>query len=123
MKLYTKEHEWIEISGDTARFGITEYAVEQLGDITFIDLPETGASFKQNEVCCTIESVKAASDIYMPLSGEITEVNEELEDEPEKINESPLDEGWIGEIKLSQPDEKDRLLSEDQYKALIQEID
>jgi glycine cleavage system H protein len=94
MRFFTSEHEWIDVESDTALFGITEYAVEQLGDITFVEMPEIGSTFNQNDVVCTIESVKAASDIYMPVSGEILEVNSKLDDEPELVNSSP-EKDWL----------------------------
>lgn len=123
MKLYTKEHEWIDVNGDDGRFGITEYAVEQLGDVTFIDLPEVGESFNQNDILCSVESVKAASDIFMPVSGEIVEVNENLDDEPELLNNSPEEEGWIALIKISKPSEKDELMNEEEYLAFVKGLD
>lgn len=123
MKLYTKEHEWIESAGDEVIFGITQYAVGQLGDITFVELPEVGETFNQHDVLCSIESVKAASDIYMPLSGTINEVNEDLDDEPEKINNSPEEDGWIAKISISDPKEKEPLMDEDEYKAFIEGLE
>ncbi len=120
---YSKEHEWVKIDGDTGTIGITEYAVEQLGDITYIEIPEEGDEITQDEVFSTIESVKAASDIFAPLSGTITKVNEALEDEPEIINENPLEKGWIAQIKIKDPSEKDNLLNEQEYKNFLKELE
>ncbi|MGM0610539.1 MAG: glycine cleavage system protein GcvH [Thermodesulfobacteriota bacterium] len=99
---YTKSHEWIKIEGSQATMGITQFAQEQLGDITFIDLPEIGQQVTVGDEIGSVESVKAASEIYAPMNGEIVEVNENLEDEPEKINEDPYGAGWIAKIKFTE---------------------
>ena len=99
---YTKSHEWIKVEGGQATVGITHFAQEQLGDITFIDLPEKGQQITVGDEIGSVESVKAASEIYAPMNGEIVEVNENLEDEPEKINEDPYGEGWIVKIKFTE---------------------
>ena len=119
--LYTKEHEWVSFDGDNVTVGITDYAQGELGDIVFVELPQVGDSVTQDESFGTIEAVKAVSDLYSPVSGEVTEVNEALEDAPEIINNSPYEEGWMIKIKLSDPSEKDNLLSADDYKKLIAE--
>ena len=116
---YSKEHEWVRVEGESATVGISEHAVSELGDITFVELPEIGNTVSKDESVAFIESVKAASDVYTPVSGEITEVNERLEDEPEIINASPLDEGWIYKIKVSDSSELDSLMDEEAYKAYI----
>jgi len=119
--LYTKEHEWAEIDGDVATIGITDYAQGELGDIVFVELPQVGDSVHQGDSFGTIEAVKAVSDLYAPLSGEVVEVNEELADAPEVINQSPYEDGWMLKIKLSDPSEKGGMLSADDYKKLIAE--
>ena len=116
---YTKEHEWIKVDGDVATIGITDYAQGELGDIVFIELPNVGDQTKHMESFGTIEAVKAVSDIFAPVSGEITEVNEKLADEPEIINKDPYGEGWMVKIKLSDTAELDNLLTADLYKELI----
>jgi len=116
---YSKEHEWVRVDGDSATVGISEHAVSELGDITFVELPEVGNTVSKDDSVAFIESVKAASDVYTPISGEITEVNERLEDEPEIINASPLDEGWIYKMKVSDSSELDTLMDEEAYKAYI----
>jgi glycine cleavage system H protein len=117
--LFSKDHEWLKIEGTTGTMGISVYAVKQLGDITFVELPKTGAVKKQGDVLCSIESVKAASDIYMPISGKITGVNTALEDTPEIINESPEEKGWIAKFEITAMDEKSNLMSKEQYDAYI----
>ncbi|MFC1482842.1 glycine cleavage system protein GcvH [Candidatus Margulisiibacteriota bacterium] len=123
MEMYfTKNHEWIKVDGDKVVMGLTTYAVEQLGDITFIELPEIDAETKQNNVLCSIESVKAASDIYAPISGVVTDVNSELENMPEVINKSPEENGWICKLKMVNTDEVGSILTKDQYNDLLKEI-
>lgn len=118
---YTKSHEWIKVDGDHAIVGITEHAQEELGDITFVELPEVGESVEQGEECAEIESVKAASEIFAPVSGTIAEVNEELEDTPETVNSSPFEKGWI--FKLKEFDEKqlDELLDAAAYEKVMED--
>ena len=116
---YTKDHEWVSIDGDIATVGVTEFAQSELGDIVFVELDTEGDTMDQNEVFGTIEAVKTVSDLFMPLSGEITEVNSGLEDAPESVNESPYENGWMIKIKLSDTSELDGLLDEAAYKALI----
>ncbi|MCT4657389.1 MAG: glycine cleavage system protein GcvH [Cohaesibacter sp.] len=116
---YSEDHEWIRVEGDTATIGITNHAAEQLGDVVFIDLQEAGTEFEASDEIGVIESVKAASEIYAPLSGEIIEANAILEDEPGKINESAESEAWIYKVKLANSDELEKLMDAEAYKALI----
>ena len=116
---YTKEHEWISIEGDIATVGITEFAQGELGDIVFVEIETEGETLDQDEVFGTIEAVKTVSDLFMPLSGEITEINTGLEDAPESVNESPYDKGWMVKIKLSDPSEVEGLMDSAAYKELI----
>ncbi|HVD34718.1 MAG TPA: glycine cleavage system protein GcvH [Rubrobacter sp.] len=115
---YTKSHEWVRIEGDTATIGITDHAQEELGDVVFVELPDEGATFDAGESFGTVESVKAVSDLYTPVGGEIVEVNSALEDAPENINEDPYGEGWI--VKLRTSDEAD-LLSPEEYEKVVAE--
>ncbi|HXH64279.1 MAG TPA: glycine cleavage system protein GcvH [Mariprofundaceae bacterium] len=101
---YTKDHEWVRIEGDTATFGITDHAQEALGDIVFVELPEAGRSVAREEGFAVVESVKAVSDVYAPMAGEVVEANDGLESAPEKINTDPYGEGWIARVKLSDTD-------------------
>ena len=112
---YTEDHEWIALEGDVAVVGITHHAQDALGDVVFVDLPEVGKSFAQKEVAGVVESVKAAADVYMPVSGEITEVNEDLRNDPSLANTDPLGKGWFFKVRLSQPSEVDALLDETAY--------
>jgi len=116
---FTKEHEWVEKSDQIIIVGITEFAQDQLGDIVSIELPKIASSFKQNDVMVIIDSVKASSDIYCPVDGEIIEINEKLLEHPELINQSPYEEGWIVKIKPSNPEQIDSLLSKEQYDKLV----
>ncbi len=118
-KKFTKEHEWVEKSDQSIIVGITEFAQDQLGDIVSIELPQVSSSFKQNDVMVIIDSVKASSDIYCPMDGEIIEINEKLLEHPELINQSPYEEGWIVKIKPSNPEQIDSLLSKEQYDELV----
>lgn len=113
---YTEDHEWIRVEGDTAVVGITHHAQDALGDVVFVDLPETGKSFAQKEVAGVVESVKAAADVYMPVTGEITEVNEDLRSDPSLANSDPLGKGWFFKVRLANPAEVDALLDETAYK-------
>jgi glycine cleavage system H protein len=116
---FTKEHEWIRIDGLNGTVGITSYAVEQLGDITFVELPRPGRDAKQGEVLCTIESVKAASDIYAPVSGKVIVVNDQVESGPEIVNQSPEEEGWLVRIELIDPGELKSLMTLEQYREYL----
>jgi glycine cleavage system H protein len=115
---YTESHEWVRMEGDTATIGITDYAQDELGDVVFIELPEEGDAFGAGESFGTVESVKAVSDLYTPVSGEVVEVNSALEDAPENINEDPYGEGWI--VRLRTTDEAD-LLSPEEYEKVVEE--
>lgn len=115
---YSKEHEWAAIEGDLVKIGITDYAQDQLGDIVFVELPEPGSSFELGEEFGTLESVKAVSEIYLPMSGEIVAVNEELADSPELLNEDPY-ANWIVEIRPTDIDQYDEMLSRDDYLEML----
>ena len=115
---YTKDHEWIELEGDRGRVGITDYAQQQLGDVVYVDLPEVGAKLKQGQSFGTIESVKAVSELYSPVSGEVAEVNTALKDKPEMTNKDPH-ATWMVVLKLTNPGEVGALLDATQYQALI----
>ena len=115
---YTKSHEWVRTEGDTATIGITDHAQDELGDVVFVELPEMGATFDAGDSFGTVESVKAVSDLYTPVGGEVVEVNETLNDQPEKINEDPYGEGWI--VKLFASGEGD-LLSASDYEQFLEE--
>ena len=112
---YTKEHEWVKIKDGIASVGITEYAAHQLGDVTFVELPQIGKSVKQFEVLCAIESVKAASDIYAPVSGKVTKVNSALDEAPEIVNESAEDAGWMAWLEPADLGELKALMNREQY--------
>ena len=112
---YTEDHEWIQLEGGTAVVGITHHAQDALGDVVFVDLPEVGKSFAQKDIAGVVESVKAAADVYMPVSGEVTEVNEALRNDPSLANTDPLGQGWFFKVKLSHPAEVGALLDETAY--------
>ena len=116
---YTKDHEWVKIDGDIATVGITDYAQDQLGDIVFVDIQIMGETLEREEIFGAIEAVKTVADAFMPLSGEIIEVNEELEAEPQAVNSDPYGKGWMIKIKISNPAEVEELLDADGYLALI----
>ncbi|WP_081501933.1 MULTISPECIES: glycine cleavage system protein GcvH [unclassified Thermotoga] len=115
MKKYTKTHEWVVVEDKVATVGITNHAQEQLGDVVYVDLPEVGREVKRGEVVASIESVKAAADVYAPLSGKIVEVNEKLDTEPELINKDPEGEGWLFKMEISDESELEDLLDEQAY--------
>jgi len=117
--LYTNEHEWIKCDGDYAYIGITDYAQSELGDIVFVEFPNTGDTFTQNDIFGTIEAVKTLADLYIPISGEIAEINDSLDSTPENINSDPYGEGWIIKIKISNKEEIDSLLDAEKYTKLI----
>ena len=121
--LYTKEHEWIVVEDGIATMGITSYAQSALGDITFVELPDVGTEVDQFEQFVSVESVKAASDIYAPLSGKVIEVNQELEAKPELINKSCYRKGWIAKIEVSELDEQANLMSSDEYENFLEGLD
>ncbi len=114
---YTPDHEWLNVTGDTAIVGITHHAQDALGDVVFVDLPEVGASIDAKAVAGVVESVKAAADVYMPVTGTITEVNEALREDPSLANSDPLGAGWFFKVKLSNPTELDALMDETSYTA------
>ena len=112
---YAKSHEWARLEGDTVKVGISDYAQDQLGDIVFVELPDVGDTFGKGEEFGTVESVKAVSELYMPVSGEIVAINDTLEDAPEKVNNSPYKDGWMLEVKADNPSELDDLLDPNAY--------
>jgi glycine cleavage system H protein len=115
---YTKDHEWVVLTGETGKVGITDYAQQQLGDVVYVELPEVGAKVKQGQSFGTIESVKAVSELYSPVTGEIVEVNSALKDKPESVNANPH-EAWMVVIRLTNPSEAGALLDAAQYEALV----
>lgn len=119
---FTKEHEWLDVNGDVATVGITEYAQEQLGDVVFVDLPDVGKTVSQGDESGVVESVKAASDVYAPLDGEVVEVNAKLEDEPGLVNSDPQGEGWFMKMKMANTGQLDEMMDADGYKAFIESI-
>ena len=114
---YTEDHEWLSIAGDSATVGITHHAQDALGDVVFVDLPEVGKTFAAKDIAGVVESVKAAADVYMPISGEVTEVNEALRADPSLANSDPLGAGWFFKIKLSDASQLDALMDETSYTA------
>ena len=119
-KKCTKEHEWVEVEGDTATVGITNHAQESLGDIVFIDLPTVGKEVKSNEELCVIESVKAASDIYAPIDGEVIEINNKLNDDASIVNQDPEKDGWIFKMKMADPNQYNNLMTLEEYLASLE---
>ena len=118
---YHQEHDWARIDGDLATFGITWYAQDALGEVVFYEPPEVGKAVKKDEAYAEVESVKAVSDVYSPLSGEVTEVNSAISDSPEKINQDPYGDGWLVKVKLSDPAEADQLMDAAAYKKLLED--
>ena len=118
--LYSKDHEWVKIDGDKATIGITDFAQRELGDIVYVEIETVGHNLSIDEIFGTVEAVKTVSDLFMPVSGEVLEFNETLEDTPESVNEEPYDAGWMIKIKIDDPSQLNNLLSPDQYKQLIQ---
>lgn len=116
---YTEDHEWVSVNGDTATFGITAYAAEQLGDVVFVELPAVGKTLAKGDDAAVVESVKAASEVYAPVSGEVVAVNEVLTDVPETVNAAAEGDGWFVRIKLSDPSEVDAMMDADAYKAHV----
>ncbi|MDT8280658.1 MAG: glycine cleavage system protein GcvH [Erythrobacter sp.] len=121
-RYFTDEHEWIDVEDGIATVGITEYAQGQLGDIVFVELPEAGALIEQGKDAAVVESVKAASDVYAPITGEITEVNPALEDDPALVNSAPEDDGWFFKMTIADEGELDKLMDEDGYKAFVEAL-
>ena len=114
---FTEDHEWISVDGETGTVGISAYASKQLGDVVFVELPDIGASFDKGDEAAVVESVKAASEVYTPIGGEVTEVNSTLEDAPETVNLSPDADGWFFKIKIADADELSSLMDDAKYKA------
>lgn len=116
---YTKEHEWVRVEGDVATVGVTDFAQSELGDIVFVEIETEGENLSQNDVFGTVEAVKTVSDLYMPISGEILEVNEGLQSEPESVNSDPYNSGWMVKMKITNASELEHLMSAEDYKNLI----
>ncbi|MDQ3799367.1 MAG: glycine cleavage system protein GcvH [Acidobacteriota bacterium] len=116
---YSKDHEWVSVDGDTATIGITDYAQHQLGDVVYVELPKAGETFSEHEAFGSVESVKAVSEIFTPISGEVTEVNDGLNDTPEVVNSDPYEGGWMVKLKMSNPGEIDALLSAAEYEEYL----
>jgi len=119
---FTTDHEWIRVEGDTAVIGVTDYAQQQLGDVVFVELPEVGKVLERGKEAAVVESVKAASEVYAPIDGEVTEINPLLQDQPDTVNSDPHGAGWLFKIKLSDTAQLDALLDETQYKNMIAEL-
>ncbi len=117
---YTKDHEWVRLEGSSVRIGITDYAQDALGDVVFVQLPEMGAAVSGGDSCSEVESTKSVSEIYAPLSGTVTEINEELADSPQRLNEDPYGEGWLCVLALDDPSQYDALLDAAAYRALTE---
>lgn len=120
---YTKEHEWIQLEDNIATIGITDHAQKALGDLVFVELPTIGDDVSKGDTPIVVESYKAASDVYAPLSGEIVEINESLTESPEQVNQSPYEDGWLIKIKISDKSELDELMDADGYKEYLSELD
>jgi glycine cleavage system H protein len=120
---YSSDHEWVRLDGDIAAVGISNYAQEQLGDVVFVELPKAGTAYTAGDELAVVESVKAASEIYAPVGGEITEVNDALTDEPGAINTDPLGEGWIFKLRIADSGEVDALMDEDAYTAFVESLE
>ena len=116
---YTKQHEWIDVKGDIAAVGITDYAQHELGDVVFVELPRLGVNLKQGVAAAGVESVKAASDVYAPVSGEVTEVNAKVGSDPALVNSAPTGDGWLFKMRIADAKELDKLLDEEAYKATL----
>ncbi|SDE21509.1 MULTISPECIES: glycine cleavage system protein GcvH [Kordiimonas] len=123
MLKFTEEHEWLEVEGEIATVGITDYAQNALGDVVFVELPEVGAAYEKGDEVAVVESVKAASEVYAPLAGEIVEVNEALEGEPGLVNSAALDAGWFFKIKIADAGELDDMMDETAYAEFIEGLD
>lgn len=117
---YTREHEWVSVSGSVATVGITDHAQEQLGDVVYVELPAVGDRVEKSDAFGVVESTKAVSDVYAPVSGEVTEVNDDLPDSPELVNEDPYGDGWMVKIAISDPSELDELMTADEYREFIE---
>jgi glycine cleavage system H protein len=120
---YDEEHEWIRVEGDEGVIGISDYAQDQLSDVVYVELPEVGDTFDRGDILAVVESVKAASDVYMPITGEVLEVNDALEDSPELVNQDPYGEAWFVRVSIQDPTELDELMDAKAYKAFIAGLD
>lgn len=120
---YTKDHEWLKAEGGVATVGITDFAQKQLGDVVYVELPEVGSSLESHQSLGVVESVKAVSDIYAPISGEVLEVNEALNDTPETLNEDPHGEGWIIKLKIKDPSQVEKLMSVSEYEKFLEGLE
>ena len=120
---FTEEHEWVAIDGDIGTVGITDYAQEQLGDVVYVELPSVGAEFAKSEQAAVVESVKAASEIYAPVSGAVVEVNPALSDNPALVNESAMIEGWFFKLRIQEPSETDEMMDETAYATFVEGLD
>jgi glycine cleavage system H protein len=120
---YSEEHEWIRIEGDEGVIGITDFAQEQLSDVVYVELPEVGDTFGQDDVFAVVESVKAASDVYMPVGGEILEINEALEDSPELVNQDPFGEAWFVRIAIAEAAQLEGLIDAEAYRAFVEGLE
>ncbi|MFQ5736351.1 MAG: glycine cleavage system protein GcvH [Thermodesulfobacteriota bacterium] len=118
---YTKEHEWVKVEGNTVTVGITDYAQDSLGDVVYVELPQEGGSVTKNEPFGVVESVKAVSDLYSPVSGNVTEVNDAIIDSPEAINDDPYGDAWMIKVEISSTDDLEDLLDEEEYQGFIEE--
>lgn len=119
MTRYTREHEWVNVQGDIATIGISRYAAEQLGDVVYVDLPEVGRTFKKGDEAAVVESVKAASEVYTPVSGEVVEVNADLDADPGRVSDSAESTGWFFKLRMSDPNEAEALMDESLYKEYV----
>ena len=122
MMRFTKDHEWIRVEGDVGTVGITDYAQSQLGDVVYVELPQAGKTVAKGDEAAVVESVKAASEVYAPVSGEVLEVNSALEGAPQTVNESPLGDGWFLRLRVTDPGELDGLMDEAAYSKYLEEI-
>ena len=122
MKYYSEDHEWVEIKGESPIIGISKYAAEELGDLTFVELPSVGDNFQVGDILATVESVKAASDVYSPISGTVTEINADLEEAPERINDDPEGQGWICKLDNLDQEDLDKLMSAEEYQKFLQSL-
>ena len=118
---FTRDHEWVRLDGDLAVIGITDYAQSQLGDVVYVELPEVGRRVEKGKEAAVVESVKAASEVYAPVSGEVAEINDELAADPAKVNTDPMGEGWFLKLRLTDPNELDGLLDETAYQRFVEE--
>jgi len=118
---YSREHEWVKVEGNVAQVGITDYAQSELGDVVYVELPEVGTDVEANNTFGVVESVKAVSDLFAPVTGSITEVNPQLEEEPELVNSDPYEDGWMIKIEMNDPSELNDLLDVDEYKTFVEE--